>query len=206
MPIATNMSGFSAFPGDYDSAHIVTTAGGPVGNGQNMRGTNGGAILGVSRASLQNTRIFGTDMGYPYLGQHNAYNDCKPVIGSTIHGITKAVSAGSFSTMVRGKYILMGFTSQVAGITTGAGVLLNSPGAHYNVVGQNLSNAFRNTWLKGITGGWLYQTGAPVNAQYSRDNFRTDKNGTGALPGRLVFQIGNPTVITKQNYAARTGS
>jgi len=188
----------SAFPGYYGSDQITYKA-----NVNKGTVNNGGAVLGVSAASRQNSRIFDTDFGYPYLGIHNGYNDNKPQLipSNTVNGVAKAINAGTFATMVAGKYIMVGFTSQIAGI---ANTLLNSPGMSYNVKSQDISNPYRNSWLKRTTGGWYYQTGQPVNAQSSRDLFKTDTNtGTYAHPGRLTYMQGAPTALVTQ-YQAKT--
>lgn len=211
MPI--NTSFFSAYPGYFGSDQTVFNPNSALkysltAGGQNKLGTNGGAILGVSTKQLQSTRLFDTDFNFPFLGQRDVYNENKPVIASTVNGVTKAISGGTFGVMVAGKYIVMALNSgQVAGITTGAlANIMTIPGGHYNAVGQNLSNQYRNTWLIRITGGWYYQTGMPVNAQYSRDHFGTDNEGSAVNPGRIVFNaVGNNATITKQNYQTRNG-
>ena len=215
MPLGANQ-GFSSFPGTYASDQIVYTSANSalkysnVLNGQNTRGTTGGAVLGIDGSALQIPyHLFNTKFNFPFLGQRDLYNDNKPQLSqSTVNGVTYGISTGTFATMTKNKYIVLTLNSgQVAGITTGTLANITLFSSSYQRVGQDLSNAYRNTWVKRTSGGWYYQTGQPVNAQYSRDKFNTDTEGTGAKPGRLTFDAtGNSSLVAAQNYASRYGS
>ncbi len=188
----------SAFPGFYGKPYFYK----PLSSvGSNLIG---GAILGVGSGTLQNQRVIVpfTDMNL-YLGVGRLTSENKPQVltGNTVNGVAKSINAGTFAVMVADKYIMMGFTSQIAGV---ANTQFNFPGFSANRKSNNTNNPYRNTWLKRTTGGWYYQTGQPVNAQYSRDNFGTDTNtGTYAKPGRLNYLSTGQSVTTK-SYQAKT--
>jgi hypothetical protein len=193
MPLSNTQ--FAAFPGYYGTPFFYNAN--PNKTGVN---NNGGVVLGVSAASRQNSRIFDTDFGYPYLGITHAYTDNKPVIASALNGVAKSITAGTFAVMAQDKYIMMGFTSQIAGISNS---LYNSPGFSAGKGSQNIANLWRNTWKKRTTGGWYYQTGAPVNAQYSRDKISNEVLPTYANPGRITYLQGALTAFTT-SYHAKT--
>lgn len=195
------MSQFLQYPPTYQNGPGYTYQ--AANSASSATHNNGGTIFMVSKASLQNQRLITTDMGYPRLGDRDQYNDNKPSLSS--HGfnvgVGKAFSAGTFAVMAKGKYVIMGYSSVLAGVTTTA---LTFPGANTtNPYSQNIANQYRNTVLKRTTGGWYYQNGAPVNAQYSRDHISNEVNPNYASPGRLSFMVGSlsPTVTS---YKAKT--
>ena len=173
-----------AYQNGYGYTYQAANSSNPVRN-------NGGTIFMVSKASLQNSRVISGDMGYPRLGDHDQYNDNKPNLNghSFNTAVEKAFSAGNSPGMVKGQYVIMGYTSQLAGVTTS---VLTYPGANgTNPYSQNLANQYRNTWLKVTTGGWYYQSGRPVNPQYSRDHISNEVNTSYALPGKLSYMVGS---------------
>ena len=196
MPLAGQYSNQMQFPMSYGTPFYVLAKGTSVNN-------NGGAVLGVSKASLQNTRLFDTDLGWPYLGQRDLYNDNKPNgnSASPFNNVMKATSGGKFAIMTQGKYIMLGFTSIIAGV---ANTTLNSPGLAYFGHSQNIVfSQYVNSLRKSQTGGWQYMTGLPINAQNSRDKVSSEVQNTYASPGRITYLQGALTALTK-SYQAKT--
>jgi hypothetical protein len=150
---------------------------------------NGGTLLGVPTSVLQNTRIINSNFGQAYLGIHRYVGSLAPQKAST-----RSVSGGTFGVTVANRYVLMTFTSQLAGLSN---TVLQQP-AQFNRRVQNLNLGYVNTWLKASTGGWYYLNGQPVNAQLQRDFVGTD-NGTN----RFTFQQSGK-LASSFSYATRT--
>lgn len=157
---------------------------------------NGGAVLGANYNSLQNYRVFDNNWGYPYLGVGISYTENLPALAGPV---VKAISSGTFATIAADKYIMAGFTNQIAGIPNRQ---FNSPGFSSNRGNQNISNLWRNTTRERTTGGWYYQTGLPVNAQHSRDKISNETNSSYFSPGRLTYLFGSQIPFS-QSYKPR---
>ncbi len=190
------LSNTMQFPMSYGIPFFVLAKGTSINNA-------GGVVFGVSKASLQNTRLFDTDFGYPQLGQHNLYNDNKPISNSAspFANVAKATSGGKFLIMTQNKYIILGFTSVIAGV---ANTLLNSPGLAYRGVSQNINfTGYANSVKKAQTGGWQYMTGQAIDIEPSRDQISHEVQTTYASPGRISYLQGALTPLTK-SYQAKT--
>ncbi len=163
---------------------------------------NNGGSLFFAGTTLQSNRLFDANYGLvpaSYWGIRTGLSDCGPKI-SSMTGTLKALSTGQFVTMTQGQYILMTFTSRVAGL---ANTVLRFSGSSYRK-SNNLALAYANTRQIVKTGGWYYVNGKPVNATLSRDNVNNETSvGSYGAPGRLTFMsTGKPP--TSQSYQART--
>lgn len=176
-------------------AYKVAKVGNPFNN-------NGGTIFaGGGVGTLQNNRLFDSifgSMGLVYMGIRSGKSDAGPVIGSGT-GSTKGLSSGAFATMTAGQYILMTFTSQVAGT---ANTTLRFAASPFRK-SQNTSIPWINTRQIVTTGGFYMYNGLPVNATITRDPVNTDVATTYALPGRLTT-LSTGKSPSSQNYAAKT--
>ncbi len=150
---------------------------------------NGGTLLGVALSTLQNRRVIASDLGQSYLGKHNYVGNLAPQEAST-----RSISAGTFGVTVANKYIIMGFTSQIAGLANNT---LRSTGSA-NRMSENQNIGYVNTWLKAKTGGWYYVNGQPINAQNSRDHV-----GTQPAANRYTM-LNTGKIATTSTYNAKT--
>lgn len=178
---------------------------GKSGNVKNNAATlfYGGTIANSNYSSLNLT----------YLGYRSGVSEFTPYAGSTASniGVVAGLSNGTWQKMSAGKYILITFTSHLAGI---ANSILNSPSSFGQKGGQNLYNPkfYTQTY---VMGGWDYITGMP-NARLlpgtpmptTIDAMNPEAYpGTRAIPGRLFFiatttaKDGLPYVA---NYKAKT--
>lgn len=188
------------FGGGINRSKFTPNANAPAGG----FGAGGSVLAG---GTLQNNKQFDNTFGtlnWPYLGQRNLYNDNKPY-GSYSNpgagwGITKAVSGGTFATMVKGQYVMMTFNSQLAGISTS---VLNSPGSSYRK-SQNTNIGWVDTVKINSTGGWYYNNGLPVHPINSRDNIGVETYpGSYNIPGRLVM-LSTGKIASPQSYASKS--
>lgn len=160
---------------------------------------NGGTIFAGAPNALQNNSVFdntfGVLTGPTYLGVRNAYNENKPYqqyfnVGAG-WGVIKPLSGGNFGTVVKGQYIMIGFTSQIAGV---ANTVMNSPGQRYGAKSQNMFIGWINstTYWKNNNGGFYMYNGLPVNPLQSRDSVSNETLNTYASPGKIAYWIGSP--------------
>lgn len=154
-----------------------------------------------------------SSLGLTYLGYRSGVSEFIPYSASTPAnmGVVAGLSNGTWQKMSPGKYILITFTSQLAGI---ANSLLNSPSSFGQRGGQNLYSP-RFYTPRYVLGGWDYTTGMPNNRllpgspmPVTIDAMNQDAYpGTRAIPGRLFFiatttaKDGIPYVT---NYKAKT--
>jgi len=150
---------------------------------------NGGTVLGVPLTTLQTTRIFESDYGFINTGKHN-------YVGSPVRpaNTIKAISVGTFGVIIADQYILMTFTSQIAGRKNG---ILTSPAGGRSF--GNINHPYVNTRLDAKTGGWYYMNGQPVNPQYQSDYIGTD-NGKN----RFTFLQSGGKIPTSSSYNIKT--
>lgn len=155
-----------------------------------------------------------SSLGLNYLGYRSGVSEFTPYAGSTPSnvGVVAGLSNGTWQKMTAGKYVLITFTSQLAGI---ANTLLNSPSSFRQNGGQNLYNPKFYTQRYILGGGWDYTTGMPnIRLQPGTpmpttiDTMNPEAYpGTRAIPGRLFFiatttaKDGLPYVA---NYKAKT--
>ncbi len=156
-----------------------------------------GGVVFAAGTQLQNTRLFDTVLGMlpsQYWGVRSGKSDNNPVIGNDgALNNSKALSTGKFGIMVQNKYVIMGFCTQLASVTN---TVLQTTGSNLRK-SQNVNIGYFNSQRISSTGGWYYMNGLPVNQVLARDSVNTETYpGTYALPGRLTFLTGSPTVTT----------
>lgn len=155
-----------------------------------------------------------SSLGSTYLGFRSGVSEFTPYIASTPMnvGVVAGLLSGTWQKMTAGKYILITFTQQIAGI---ANTLLNSPSSFSQKGGQNLYVPKFYTPRYILGGGWDYVTGMPnirllpgTPMPVSIDTMNAEAYpGTRAIPGRLFFiatttaKDGIPYVT---NYKAKT--
>jgi hypothetical protein len=176
---------------------------------------NGGTIFyGGTIANAVNS-----SMGITYLGFRSGLYEAKPFLGSTPSniGLLVGLSGGAFATMAKGKYVMITFTSQIAGI---ANTLLNSPASFGQKGGQNFWTGTIRTPQYIMPGGWDYTTGMPkarpnpgtqmpstADPSVYPGSVPEQYPGTRAIPGRIFFiaaGVAKDGVPTGSNYKAKT--
>ncbi len=116
---------------------------------------------------------------------------------------TNAVS-GDYGKMTAGKYIMIRFTSQIAGT---ASSLLNSGAADFGRLPYpgNVSDRIRTQRIL-LNGGWNYVTGK-LALGFGRNDFGDvlthESFPTRAVPGRILYRTSGVS-FTSQNYQAKT--
>ena len=177
---AANYGGGPYFVGARSGG--VKNNGGTVLYGGNI--TNNGPITQAPSTSILGFRS-GLTTG-PFVGVAN--------------GVSKSI-AGTFAKMAAGKYILMGFTSQIAGNTN---TMLNSPANFGPHLSENRAQSTVRTTRYVTTGGWNYVTGQGINPTVFTDDIKSETYpGTYAIPGRITYLSSGKSPVTK-SYAART--
>lgn len=179
------------FPLQFFGGGISRSKFAPNSTGGPYNQFTGGTVF--AGGTLQDNKLFDATLGvlnWPYQGIHNAYNDNKPDNGLSLDQnascITKAVSGGTFATMVAGQYIMLTFTSQIAGQ---ANTLLRSPGSSYRK-SENKNIGWVDTVLynKNNAGGFYVLNGLPVAPVNSRDNIKTETYpGSYSQPARIAY-------------------
>lgn len=188
------------------------TTTGKVGSTKNNGGTifYGGTIANTLHQS----------MGIAYLGFRSGVSEAKPYLSSTPMnvGLVVGLSGGAFATMSRGKYIMLTYTSELAGV---ANTVLIFPTAFGQKGGQNHWYGTIRTSQYIMPGGWDYTTGLPkirpnpgtqipasADASVYPSSVPEQYPGTRAIPGRIFFiGAGEPVDGTPDvaNYKAKTG-
>lgn len=176
---------------------------------------NGGTFFyGGTIANTANS-----SMGITYLGFRSGFSEAKPYLNSTPMnvGLLVGLSGGTFSSMSKGKYIMLTFTSEIAGV---ANTVLRFPAAFAQKGGQNSWIGIIRTQQYIMGGGWDYTTGMPKVRPNPGDQMPTTADqsvypssvpeqypGTRAIPGRIFFissGIAKDGVPTASNYKAKT--
>lgn len=178
----------------------------PNPGGPNNRYTGGSVFAGGTLQTTPQRALFDTTLGvlnWPYQGIRSGYSETPPHVltqpGSGF-GITKAKSNGTFAVMTKDQYIMLTFTSQIAGV---ANTLLQSPG-NWNKKSQAVNIGYVNTVLINKGGGFYMFNGLPINPAFSRDNVGLETYpGTYAIPGRLSYLVGTQ-VPTTQSYHSKS--
>lgn len=176
------------FPVQFFGGGISRSKFAPTSTGNQF---TGGTVF--AGGTLQNNALFDATLGtlnWPYQGIRNAYNENKPYNGLSLDQnascITKAYSSGKFATMVAGQYVILTFTSQLAGV---ANTLLRSPGSSYRKSeNKNIGWANSTVYWKNNAGGFYMYNGLPVTPGVSRDNLGVETYPSSySVPARWVY-------------------
>lgn len=168
--------------------------------------TGGTVFAGGTLQTVPQRPLFDSVLGvlnWPYQGIRSGYSETPPHVLTQMgsgFGVTKAVSAGPFAVMTKDKYVMLTFTSQLAGL---ANTTLQSP-ANWNKKSQAVNIGYVNTVLISKGGGFYMSNGLPINPVYSRDKVGLENfPGTYNVPGRLSYQVGSK-VVTTQSYHSKS--
>lgn len=147
---------------------------------------------------LQNNNLFDSNLGilnYPYLGIRNAYSDNRPVqVTNELGGITTAVSDGLFGTIIQDQYVILTFTTKIAGLYNST---LVSP-SRYGTKSINIDIGWVDTYQINRGGGWWYLNGLPMMPTNSRDYIGKEQYpGSYAIPNRLTSLPGGKSPTTQ---------
>lgn len=161
-----------------------------------------------------------SSMGITYLGFRSGLSEAKPYLGSTSMnvGLLKGLTSGKFASMTQGKYVMITYTSELAGVSN---TLLRFPASFGQKGGQNHWVGAIRTPRYIMGGGWDYTTGMPNVRPNPGDQMSVSTDGsvypssvpeqypgTRSIPGRLFFiaaGIAKDGVPGAYSYKAKTG-
>lgn len=148
-------------------------------------------------------------LGATEMGLHSGSNGAIvpgpfTVISAPGHRCTTNAVSGDYAKMTASRYIIMRYTNFIAGT---ANTKLNSGGADFG--GKKPYAAFCGlvrTQKYILTGGWVYQTGQPVNLGFGTDGEGSEAFPTYAAPGRIVYAYTGAKDLspTTASYKAKT--
>ncbi len=118
--------------------------------------------------------------------------------------VTAAIPGRRYNSMAAGKYIMVRFTQEIAGVASN--LLLNGAADFGRLpYPGRVSNRIRTQRVI-MNGGYYYYTGKTING-FGRNDYgdvlAAEPFPTRAIPGRLVFVTSGQS-IEVQNYPART--
>lgn len=194
------------FPVQFFGGGIARSKYTPNATGGPYNQFTGGVVF--AGGVLQDNKLFDSTFGtlnYPYQGIRNSYNDNKPYNGLSLDQnascITQAIPGGKFAVMSQGNYIILTFTSQIAGV---ANTLLRSPGSSYRK-SENKNIGWVNSVLywKNNAGGFYMYNGLPITPLNSRDNIKTENYPSSySQPARISF-LSTGKLATTMTTAAK---
>jgi hypothetical protein len=182
---------FPFFPVQYNGGpHTIVPA-----TGHALHVLNGGVIFAGGR--IRSVPPL-TALNYPYLGIPSRHSENLPIDG--LNQVTTASANGTFATMIKGRYVILTFSKELAGLHN---TILVSPASH-NTQSANLSIGWVNTYQINTGGGWWYLNGLPVLPSHTRDNIGKEHfPGSYTIPTRLTTLPGGK-LPSQQTTAAKT--